>query len=256
MADQQHTSARISVPVFKLFSILVCIIAPLTCSAFMGARFLQTLGTGTNGWILLLGAGALLASSALLGTMAGRCKSKGSNAIAVLCLFAWLVIVCISTSTSALSLLDTSGDTINNQVQGSNEYRNIQASIKANLAAIAGLQDNISNAPSNWLTKKSQWTAQISGIQDQNRLLINNQNRLSRNQSGSTVADAFNRIGSLLGLSGASVRLLLVLAFAIALDLLPFSAGCALGFLYGVSPVKKSKATQPKRQKPKLEAVA
>lgn len=255
MADQQHTSARMSVPIFKPFVILVCIICPLTCSAFMGAKFLQSLGTGTNGWILLLGAGSLLASSALLGTMSGRCKAKGSNAIAALCLLCWLVIVCISTSTSALSLLDTSGSTIANQVQQSNEYLNIQSTIDDNRLAVKSLQDNINNAPKNWLTKRSEWSNDIAAIQKQNRILISNQSRLSRNQEGSTVAVAFARIGNLLGMSGEGARLLVILAFAICLDLLPFTAGCSLGFLYGNSPAKKRQAA-PKKKKPNLELVA
>ena len=252
MAESNSTST--SVPVFKPFVILVCIICPLTASAFMGAKFLQSLGTGANGWILLLGAGSLLASSALLGTMSGRCRAKGSSGIASLCLLAWLVIVVISTSTSALSLLDTSGDTINHQVEHSNAYRNYQASIDANMAAIAGLQDTIARAPKNWLSKRAEWTGQIQELQKENRLMLNNQGRLSRSKEGSSVAVAFARIGDLLGMSGEAARLLVILLFAIALDLLPFTAGCSLGFLYG-SPVKKPQAT-PQKRKPNLRAVA
>ena len=131
----------------------------------MGSRFLSSLGTGTDSGVLLLGAGALLASSAVLGTLAGRCYRAGSAGIALLCLASWLTIVCISTGTSALSLLNTSGSVISKQINYSQQGRAVQKSIDANLSTIASLQQQIDAAdPVRWRTRRAEWSEQILSL--------------------------------------------------------------------------------------------
>lgn len=226
-------------------SIIICIsvVIPLFASVSMAARFLSSLGQGVDSWVLFLVSGAIIFSSVALGHLIGLCIAhKSPPWVPILCGAVWLLVVTFSTSTSALSLLNSSGDTINRQIQDSPQNRSIQESIELNLATIRGLQETINNAPSNWLSKRAAWSQQVADMQQQNRALINSQARLMRSGEGSAVADAFSKLAAV-GLD----RFRLSMLAAVLMDLIPFTVSMALAFVLGRNR-KKSKATVSKLQ--------
>ena len=226
MAASNHS--RLS-PVSVSIIILISVVIPLCASVSMAARFLSSLGQGVDSWVLFLVSGAIIFSSVALGHLIGLCIAHKSPVwVPVLCSAVWLLVVTFSTSTSALSLLNSSGDTINRQIQDSPQNRSIQESIDLNIASIRQLQDNINNAPTNWLTKRGQWSETIADLQRQNRALINSQARLIRSGDGSATADAFNKL-SAVGLD----RFRLSMLAAILMDLIPFTVSLAMAFIRG-----------------------
>lgn len=233
-------------PAIKISILLISIVAPLTCSAFMGAQFVGSLGTGADGKTLLFASFAILFSSPVMGYLAGRTSGVTSAS----CCLTWVIILAISTGTSSLSLLDSSGEKISTEISGSNQAISLNNAIVDNQNAIRGIQKSIDNAPENWLSKRAAWASQIQELQASNVQLFAMQNKASKNNSGSTTGQAFDHIGGMIGLTGTQARILIVLLFAVALDLIPFSASSALGSMRRASG-KKSPATVTK-----LHAVA
>jgi len=221
-------SSRLS-PASVSIIVLISVVIPLMASVSMAARFLSSLGQGADSWVLFLVSGAIIFSSVALGHLIGLCIAHKAPAwVPVVCGAVWLLVVTFSTSTSALSLLNSSGETINRQIQDSPQNRSLQLSIDANLATIRSLQENINNAPRNWLSKRAEWAGQISDIQKQNKAMINSQSRLHRMGEGSAVADSFNRLAAV-GLD----RFRLSMLAAILMDLIPFTCSLALSFVLG-----------------------
>lgn len=237
---------------YRFAAIIVAIIGPLTASALMAASFLSDLGTGADSYILLLASVVLLASATILGSLAGKCIRAGNGLVAGVCGVTWACILVFSTSTSSLSLLDSSGATINRQIAESGKYQSVQASVDANIAAMAGLQAQINEAPSNWRTRKAEWAGQIQTLQQQNATLFRMQSSMQTRGEGSSVQQAFAKLESV-GLS----RTALIVLFAICLDLTQFSASLALGYLSGNRRREKGEMPkQTKKSKPNLRAVS
>jgi len=217
--------------------VVISVVVPLCASVSMAARFLSSLGQGMDAWVLFLVSGEIIFSSVALGHLIGLCIAhKSPGWVPALCALVWLLVVTFGTSTSALSLLNSSGSTINRQTQDSPQFRNLQQSIDLNLATIRQLQENIENSPMSWLTKRAQFAGQIQDLQKQNKPLIALQNRLARTGEGSAVGDAFNKL-SAVGFD----RFRLSMLAAILMNLIPFTVSMALSFVLG--RVKKSGGT-------------
>jgi len=218
--------------------IVISVIVPLCASVSMAARFLSSLGQGADAWVLFLVSGAIIFSSVALGHLIGLCLARSAPSwVAIACAGVWLLVVTFSTSTSALSLLNSSGSTISRQILDSPQNRNLQASIDANLGTIKQLQQNINNSPTNWLTKRGQWAEQIADLNYQNKSLLNMQGRLTRNAEGSSVAQSFAAL-SRYGIT----RDRLAMLCAMLLDLIPFVCSIALSYVLGMRG-KKSVGT-------------
>ena len=228
---------------------VVSILIPLLASVSMASTFLASLGQGTDKPVLFLVSAAIIFSSVVLGHLIGLTLSNnGPVWIVGMCIAVWCGVITFSTSTSALSFLNSSSTTIANQIEGSAKGQSVQNSINQNINAIQGLQEQIDKAhPVQSRSKRERWAEQIAGLQASNITLYEMQSRMTRDGEGSAVAQSFNKLERY----GITRDRLAMLA-AVLLDAIPFACSIGISFLMGRRKGKKSQATG----KPHLQAVA
>jgi len=84
----------------------------------------------------------------------------------------WCVIVMFSTSTTTLSILNTTGTTIQDQIASSPKVKSLQADLDSNNKAIKGKQAQIDGRDAvRWASKRDGWEADIATLKSDNKII-------------------------------------------------------------------------------------
>jgi len=232
----------------------VCIIAPLFVSSMQAGRFLQSMGHGNDGFVMLALGCCIIFSSPIIGLLTGYAFRNDQGFAAFMGLVVWVVIVLFSASTSSLSILNTTGTAIQGQINTSPKIVALESALKANQDAIVAKQAQIDGRDAvRWASKRDSWAKDIQSLHSDNRRIIEQVERARDAGDGSPVAQAFSRL-AVVGITPTRIALLA----SILLDLIPFVAGLLMGANATTQRAKDdngaSKSKKP--QAPNLKAVA
>lgn len=251
MTRHQGSARAVVSPPLWLAAATISIATPLIASSLHAGRFLGSLGeTPLDRAAMLATSFAIIASSVIIGNLAGRALARGHHGAFTGAAVVWLGILAFSTSTSTLAILNTSGERIQSQVAAGSETRAVQASLDANLASIASLQQQIdAKDPVRWASKRATWAEQIARIQRDNQSYLRRLQAAEARGSGSAVAQSFASLEQY-GITRTRVAML----SSFLLDAIPFVVSVLLGLL---GQRREAQAPgKPRRRPAKLHAVA